>query len=253
MVSIVVANKKGGVGKTTTCQNVAAALALKGKRILAIDMDAQASLTTSWGVTAEGSILDVLRKKAEWKDIVQPVENNLFLAPATRDLAAMPDIFATEYGKEMLLKEALATLPKSFDAVLIDGPPSLDLSAIMTYTAADYLLIPMQCEFYALEGLGLMFDDFKRIQQRLNPGLHILGIVPTFVDKRKRLCRDVLDVLAKEYKEHLMTTTIRDNVTLAEAPSYGKSIFAYDVKANGAQDYEALTVEILNRMENTYE
>ena len=258
MKTIVVANKKGGVGKTTTTQNLSAAFASCGKKVLAIDMDAQANLTRAWGVNGSAkSVLDVLRKKAGWKDIAVPVEKGsgagcVLLAPANRQLAAMPEVFAQEYGKELLLKEALAGLEASFDYLLIDSPPALDLAAINTYAAADFVLVPVQCEFYALEGLSLMQDDLQRVRQRLNPGLAVLGIVPTFVDRRKRLCRDVLDVLAKNHADAVTASTIRDNVALAEAPSHGQSIFAYDAKSYGAQDYNSLGKELITRLEASH-
>ena len=165
MRTVVIANKKGGVGKTTTAQNLAAALAAHGKKVLAVDMDAQANLTRAWGVDNSGkNILDVLRGKATWQDIAAPVERGggtgcVLLAPANRQLAAMPEVFAQELGKELLLKEAVEKVEKAFDLVLIDSPPSLDLLAINTYAAADAVLIPVQTEFHSLEGLALMHDD----------------------------------------------------------------------------------------------
>ncbi|MDR2821028.1 MAG: ParA family protein [Desulfovibrio sp.] len=254
MLTIVIANKKGGVGKTTTTQNLAEAMAEHGKKVLAVDMDAQASLTRAWGAAAEKSVLDVLRKKASWPDIAVSVKKGqnagrVLLAPANRQLAAMPEIFAQEFGRELLLKEALAELDATFDLALVDSPPSLDLLSINTYATADFVLIPVQCEFHALEGLTMMLDDLARVRQRLNPGLSVLGIVPTFVDRRKCLCRDVLAVLADKYAAEVTQSMIRDNVALAEAPSYGESIFTYDTKSYGARDYAELAQELITRLE----
>lgn len=252
---IVIANKKGGVGKTTTTQNLAAGLAQGGKKVLALDMDPQANLTTAWGVTAEQTVIDVLRGKATWKEISVAVEVQaagcVFLAPASRQLAAMPEVFAQEIGKEFLLKESLENLT-GFDAILMDSPPALDLIAINTYAAAERLLIPAQCEFYSLEGISLIQQDAARVRQRLNPSLQTLAIVPTFFDGRKRLCRDVLGVLREKYESLVTTAVIRDNVALAEAPSNGQSIFRYEPRSYGAEDYLALTQEILTRLEGTH-
>jgi len=255
MRRIVIANRKGGVGKTTSAQNLAAAFAMAGKKVFCLDMDPQASLTTAWGVKREDkTVLDVLRKQASWQEVAVTVERYpgggcVLLAPANMQLAALPQLLVQELGKELLLKENLDELQTGFDIMLLDSPPSLDLIAVNCYVAADLVLITAQCEFYALEGLSKVESDIGRVRQRLNANLGILGIVPTFFDKRKSLCRDVLGELTKRYGDTVTKTAIRDNVALAEAPSNGQSIFSYRPKAYGAEDYTALAAELQKRME----
>ncbi len=254
MKKIVVANKKGGVGKTTTVHNLAFALGQMGYKVLMLDMDAQANLTTACGISAENSILDVMRKRKTFNEVAIKVFENkdergcVYLIPALRELAAMGEIFANDFGKEMLLKECLEQV-NTFDYVLIDSPPSLDLIAVNTYTAGDYIVIPVQCEFFSLEGLALMANDLERVKTRLNPSLEILAIVPTFYDKRKRICRDVVGLLHEQHKELVTSTYIRDNVALAEAPSNGESIFQYDSSCYGSTDYRKLAEEIIKKLE----
>lgn len=256
MKKIVIANKKGGVGKTTTVQNLSAGLAMRGKKVLSIDMDAQSNLTTAWSVkNPKSSILDVLRGTKNWEDVAIRVNESknggsVYLVPAVRELAAMPELFATDFGKEMLLKEALEKL-SGFDYVLIDSPPTLDLISVNTYVASDLILIPVQCEFYSLEGLYMMQSDIEKVKARLNKDLQVLGILPTFFDKRKKLCKDVLSLLKDDYKDLVTSTIIRDTVALAEAPSNGESIFTYDKKSYGYEDYNALVEEIINKLEFT--
>ena len=149
----------------------------------------------------------------------------------------------------MLLKEALDDMKGNFDILLIDSPPSLDLIAVNAYAAVEQVLITVQCEFYAMEGLSKVEDDLARVRQRLNPKLTILGVVPTFFDKRKRLCRDVLSEVVKQHGESVTKAVVRDNVSLAEAPSNGKSIFRYAPKSYGAEDYTQLAAELQQRME----
>ena len=257
MRRIVIANRKGGVGKTTTVQNIASAFALAGKKVFALDMDPQASLTTAWGVARDReNTLDVLRGKASWQDIavmVEPDSGNggcVVLAPSSMQLAALPELFAKTSGRERLLKDALDDMEAAFDIVLIDSPPSLDLIAVNTYAAAEQVVITVQCEFYAMEGLSKVESDISKVRQQLNPDLALLGILPTLFDKRKRLCREVLATLEDGYGDAVLKPAIRDIVALAEAPSYGQSIFMYAPKSYGALDYAALADELLQRMED---
>lgn len=258
MRTIVIANKKGGVGKTTTTQNLGAGLARLGLKVLLIDCDHQANLTTGSGViVGEGqpTLIDVLRGLVGWKDAAVEVEANpdgaggcVYLVPATSQLAAMSIVFGQEVGKEMILRDLLATLPAIFDVILLDSPPSLDLVAINALVAATDVIIPVQCEAYALQGTRQLLIDIQGATKRLNPNLQILGVVATMYDRRKTLAKDVHQALESGFPDKIFTTTIRDVVALAEAPSHGQTIFVYDAKSYGTEDYLGLGKEVKQRL-----
>lgn len=243
-----VANQKGGVGKTTTTQNLGVSLAGYGKNVLLIDLDAQANLTDACGMEPRAQKLTsfhLLDGSASLKDVIQPVMPGLDLVPANIDLAVAELSFAARMGRESLLRKALAST--AYDFVLIDCPPSLGLLTINALTAAQGLLIPVQVEYHALAGLALMQQTVFGVRENLNDALSILGLVLTFVDERKKLNRDVIKVLNAEWGECVFHTRIRDNVSLAEAPSNGQDIHAYKSSCYGARDYAALAEEFLER------
>lgn len=241
-----IANQKGGVGKTTTTQNLGMALGKK-KKVLLIDLDAQGNLTDACGLSSpEYSAYEVLSGDRALADSVFHLSNHIDLLPATRNLAVAELAFASRMGRENLMKKALQN--SSYDFVLIDCPPSLGLLTVNALTASDSLLIPVQAEYYALAGLDLILETMNSVVENLNPKLHLLGILLTFFDKRKSLNRDVLIGLQERWGKLLFSTLIRDNVSLAEAPSDGHNIFEYRPKSYGAQDYSALAKEFLARV-----
>lgn len=245
-----IANQKGGVGKTTIAQNLAAGLVRNHrKKVLLVDLDSQANLTDACGIDATSlhgkSTFTVLEGKIPLSEATVTLEKGLDILPATVDLAIADIAFAARIGRENLLKKALATA--QYDHIIIDCPPSLGLLTVNALSTANALLIPVQVEYYALAGLSLIQQTLNDVQVNLNPGISILGLVLTIYDSRKKLNKDVEKALVEDWKELVFNTRIRDNVALAEAPSDGKDILSYKPRSFGAEDYAALAKEYLAR------
>jgi chromosome partitioning protein len=249
MKVIAVLNQKGGVGKTTSTINIAAAIAREGKTVLIVDLDPQANATSGLGIAreqSEKSIYEVMVSGLPATEaIIETRISGLYILPAKTTLAAAEQELVSVMSRETVLKQALATL--TFDYILIDCPPSLGLLSINALTVAESVLIPVQTEFYALEGLGLLMQTIQRVQAGLNPDLKLLGIVMTMVDARNSLSAQVIAEVKKHFGEYVFNTFIPRNVRLAEAPSYGKTVFEHDKWSKGARAYKALTKEILAR------
>ncbi len=247
---IAVTNQKGGVGKTTTTINLAAALAIADMRVLAVDTDAQANCSSGLGVArgaSRKSLYDALIGEEPLTSILVDTElDNLKLAPADSRLtgAAIEMIELPE--REWLLKKMLAPLLGRFDFILIDSPPSLNILTLNGLVAADSVLVPIQCEYFALEGLTDLFDTLARVRRNFNPKLSIQGILLTMFDERTNLSAQVRDNLQQHFADRMLQTVIPRNVRLAEAPSFGKPILLYDIRSKGAESYVKLAKEILN-------
>ncbi len=245
---IAVANQKGGVGKTTTTVNLGASLAFLGYRVLVVDLDPQGNATTGLGVDGRGfqhSMYDVLLNDTPMVDTIEPVGiENLFLAPATLDLAGIEQELFSALSRELRLKRALQTVVDDYDFVLIDCPPSLGLITINAFAAASEIMVPVQCEYYALEGLTQLQRIVTLVQRNLNEDLEISTVVLTMYDARTRLSEDV----AKEVRRHFPTqtqgTVIPRTVRLSEAPSFGQPITTFDPASKGARAYKALAREV---------
>ena len=245
---IAVVNQKGGVGKTTTTVNLSAALAKKGKKVLLIDEDPQGNATSGVGVNKkqEKSIYDVIINETELEEtIVESSIKKLFVCPSNINLAGAEVELVPMMARENKLKAKLDLIKDKFDYILIDCPPSLGLLTINALTAADSIIIPIQCEYYALEGVGQLMNTVNLIKQQLNKELYIEGVVLTMNDARTNLSNQVISEVKKYFKDNVYKTIIPRNVKLSEAPSYGMPITAYAPRSKGARCYEKLANELL--------
>lgn len=248
---ISVANQKGGVGKTTTTVNLGACLAQDGKKVLLIDSDAQGNATSGLGVRkpdVKQDIYDVLVNEISIKEtIIKTSRENLSIVPATLQLAGAEIELTSMMARESRLKSALAEVSDEYDFILVDCPPSLGHLTINAFTASDAILIPVQCEYYALEGLSQLLNTVRLVQKHFNPGLEIEGVLLTMYDARTNLGAEVVEEVRRYFQEKVYDTIIPRNVRLSEAPSHGKPIIDYDPRSKGAEVYQALAKEVLVR------
>ena len=250
---IAVVNQKGGVGKTTTTVNLSAALAKKGKKVLLIDEDPQGNATSGIGVNKnqEKSIYDVIINETELEEtIVESSIKKLFVCPSNINLAGAEVELVPMMARENKLKAKLDLIKDKFDYILIDCPPSLGLLTINALTAADSIIIPIQCEYYALEGVGQLMNTVNLIKQQLNKDLYIEGVVLTMNDARTNLSNQVVSEVKKYFKDNVYKTVIPRNVKLSEAPSYGMPITTYAPLSKGARCYEKLAGEVIRTKKN---
>jgi chromosome partitioning protein len=245
---LAVANQKGGVGKTTTTVNLGAALAEMGYRVLVIDLDPQGNATTGLGVNARNldtSVYDVILHDVPIEDCIEPTNlRNLFLVPATIDLAGAEIELVPTFSRELRLKRAIAPVLDEFDFVLIDCPPSLGLLTINALAAANEVAVPIQCEYYALEGLGQLLSNIERVRANLNPGLSVTTIIMTMFDARTRLGEQVVDEVRRHFGDRVCRSVVPRTVRLSEAPSYGQPIIVFDPTCRGATAYRELAKEV---------
>jgi chromosome partitioning protein len=249
---IAIANQKGGVGKTTTAINLGASFAVAERRTLIIDMDPQGNATSGMGIdraSIQTSMYEVLVDREPLQDAIIPRIHfpYLDLAPSDQDLVGAEVQLIQQKEREKLLRKSLESVREQYDYILVDCPPSLGLLTLNTLAAADSVLIPIQCEFYALQGLTQLLNTVTVVQQNLNPRLQIEGVLLTMYDQRLNLSRQVADEAKEYFGDKVYTVTIPRNVRLAEAPSFGKPIVVYDILSAGAQSYLSLAQEIIAR------
>jgi len=248
---ITIVNQKGGVGKTTTAVNLAAGLAVLEKRTLLIDFDPQGNASSGVGIDKEKlelQVYDALIGKVPMADTVLPTATaNLFCVPGNINLTGAEIELVHEFAREHKLKEALQPLLNDYDYILIDCPPSLGLLTVNAMTASTDVLVPIQCEYYALEGVSQLLTTIRLIQKNLNPSLNVLGILLTMFDKRVNLSMQVAKEVHRYFKEKVFRSIIPRNIKLTEAPSFGKPIFLYDIRSPGAMSYLNLANEVISR------
>ena len=243
---ISVVNQKGGVGKTNLITNLSSYLASLNQKVLIIDFDPQGNATSGLGIDKnQKGIYEILSQKVGITDAVISVKENLSLIPANQNLAGANIELVNQIGRELILKKQIAKLGNSFDYVFIDNPPSLGLLTVNSLSASDWLLIPVQSEYYALEGLSSLLEIVELVQKTFQPNLSILGAVLTMYDKRSRLSSEVWEELYKYFPGRIFRTIIPRNISLAEAPSFGKSILEYDPSSTGGKAYQRLAKEFL--------
>ena len=249
---ICVTNQKGGVGKTTTSINVAYFLAKAGQKTLVVDLDPQGNATSGLGVDKQNlaiTMAEVMKGSAALSSVAISTDfKNLWIAPSTPHLANTEVELAQAQGRFTRLRQAIAQAESEYDIIIIDSPPSLSLLTVNGLIAANYILLPVQAEFYALEGLGQLLETMKLIRKGLNPQLDLLGVLPTMMDSRTTLSTQVHEEIKKHFPDRVFQTTIPRNIRLAEAPSHGLPVGAYDRFSKGARAYKALTKEIIGRI-----
>ena len=249
--TVAIANQKGGVGKSTTAINLGAALALQGERVLIVDLDPQGNATSGLGVdrgSISESVYDILVSDVPMEDVIEPTSvRNLHVVPATIDLAGAEIELVSTFSREQRLRNALKNLDADYDFVIIDCPPSLGLLTINAMTAADEVLVPIQCEYYALEGVGQLLKNVELVTSNLNPSLRVEGVVMTMFDGRTNLASDVVDQVRAHFGATAYDTIIPRTVRLSEAPSFGEPIEAFDEMSRGAIAYRELGREFRRR------
>lgn len=252
MKVISIFNQKGGVGKTTTCINLCSYLAMKGMKVLAIDIDPQGNTTSGMGIDKSklsGSMYNVLVSDDKINEVIIESElvNNFYIAPSDMELVGAEIELINSNKREGILKEKIKELENEFDYVFIDCPPSLGFLTVNALTASNSVLIPIQCEFYALEGVSQLVNTIQLVKKSLNKNLYIEGVVMSMFDARTKLSSEVVREVKNYFKSAVYETTIPRNIRLAEAPSFGLPIMLYDEKCRGAKSYETLAEEFLNK------